>query len=139
MIRGARARLRVPARDERGQAVSTLVAVVMAALFLVTGLVVDGGAKVAATREAAAVAAEAARAGVDASADSRASGRTVDVAAARAAAQRVLADRGVSGAVGVEAGVVRVTTTVSARTVFLSAVGMNELTGRGESSASLYR
>lgn len=132
--------LRQPSpRDERGQALSSLLAVVVMALFLVTGLVVDGGAKVAAARAAESAAAHAARAGVDAGAVSRASGAALDLAAVRSGAQAVLADRGVQGSVAIEAGVVRVSTRTSARTVFLSILGINELAATGEATASLER
>lgn len=132
--------LRQPSpRDERGQALSSLLAVVVMALFLVTGLVVDGGAKVAAARVAESAAAHAARAGVDAGAVSRASGAALDLAAVRSGAQAVLADRGVQGSVAIEAGVVRVSTRTSARTVFLSILGINELAATGEATASLER
>lgn len=126
-------------RDERGQALSTFVGVVVAALFLVTGLVVDGGAKAAITREAEAVAAHAARAGADAGGVSRAAGAPLDLSAVRSAAQAVLEDRGVQGIVAVEASGVRVTTRTSTRTVFLSVLGINELAASGEATASLER
>ena len=153
-------------RDQRGQALSAFVAVVLSALFGVAGLVVDGGAKAggraeaeaggsplsgaagpadeggaksAARAEAEAVASHAARAAVDASAFARATGSTLDVGATTAAGQQVLADRGITGQVTITDGVVRVTTTTSARTVFLSLVGISELSASGEATAVLER
>ena len=124
-------------RDERGQALSSFVSVVLVALFCVTGLVVDGGARSAAEAEAESVAAHAARAAVDASARHRAAGRAVDAGAVRAAGQQVLADRRVRGEVVVSAGRVRVTTRTTTRTVFLSLIGVTELTATGDATASL--
>ena len=126
-------------RDQRGQALSAFVAVVLSALFGVAGLVVDGGAKSAARAEAEAVASHAARAAVDASAVARATGSTLDVGAITAAGPQVLADRGITGQVTITDGVVRVTTTTSARTVFLSLVGISELSASGEATAVLDR
>lgn len=126
-----------PSRDERGQALSAFVVVVLSALFLVAGLVVDGGSKSAAKAEAESVAAHAARAAVDASARSRATGTTLDVGAVTAAGRQVLADRGVTGTVSIEAGVVRVTTEVTTRTVFLSLVGVSSMRSTGDATAVL--
>ena len=56
-----------------------------------------------------------------------------------AAGQQVLADRGITGQVTITDGVVRVTTTTSARTVFLSLVGISELSASGEATAVLER
>lgn len=125
--------------DERGASLSVLVVVVMMALFLVAGLVVDGGAKVSAVRRAESVAAHAARAGADAGAVGRAAGTGVDVGAVRAASAGVLAERGVAGDVVVEAGEVRVTTRVEERTVFLSAIGIDAVAGTGDATAVLVR
>lgn len=126
-----------PCRDERGQALSAFVVVILSALFLVAGLVVDGGAKSAAMAEAKSVAAHAARAAVDASARARATGSTVDVGVVTAAGRQVLADRGLTGTVSIEGGVVRVTTEVTTRTVFLSLVGVTSMRSTGDATAVL--
>lgn len=124
-------------RDQRGQALSAFVAVVLTALFGVAGLVIDGGAKSAAKAEVESVAAHAARAAVDASARTRATGVALDVAEVRQAGARVLADRGVTGEVRIQDGVVHVTTRTTTRTVFLSLIGITSLSAEGEASASL--
>ena len=125
--------------DQRGQALSAFVAVVLTALFGVAGLVVDGGAKSAGRAEAESVAAHAARAAVDASARARATGTPLDVGAVRAAGAQVISDRGLVGEVTIVDGVVRVTTTSTSRTVFLSLVGITTLTSTGEATAVLER
>ncbi|MDN5570655.1 MAG: hypothetical protein L0G22_05255 [Propionibacteriaceae bacterium] len=136
--RQARAgRRRTGARDEKGQALSSFVAVVVMALILVAGLVVDGGAKANAIRTAESAAAQAARAAIDTGATSRAGGEALDVGAVRGAAQRVLADRGVAGTVSIEAGRVRVETHSSAPTVFLSLIGISSLEASGRAEADL--
>lgn len=125
--------------DQRGQALSAFVVVVLSALFGVAGLVVDGGAKSAGRAEAQAVAAHAARAAVDAGAQSRATGTPLDTGAVTAAANQVLSDRGVTGTVTITEGVVRVMTTTTTRTVFLSLVGVTSLESSGEATAVLER
>lgn len=127
-----------PPRDERGQALSAFVSVVVVALLLMAGLVVDGGAKAAAARSANYAAAEAARAAVDAGTTARLSGRP-SAEIVRLAGERALADRGVAGSVHVAAGRVSVTTEVSTRTVFLTLIGIGELTASGRAEAELHR
>lgn len=124
-------------RDERGTALSTMVAVVFVALFAVTGLVVDGGAQAAARARAAAGALDAARATADAGSGARASGRQPDLGAMLAEGRRVLSERGLDGDVVAEAGVVRVRATASTPTIFLSLIGVTELSASGEASAGL--
>lgn len=128
---------RRPGRDQRGQALSSFVAVVLVALFGVAGLVIDGGAQSAARAEAESVAAHAARAAVDASARSRAAGRGADAGAAEAAARQVLTDRAMPGEVVVEAARVSVTTRTTTRTVFLSLIGITALPASGDATAVL--
>ncbi|MDO5534429.1 MAG: pilus assembly protein TadE [Propionibacteriaceae bacterium] len=129
-----------PARtrpDERGQSLSSLVAVVLVALLGVAGLVVDGGAQSAARAQATTVASHAARAAADATAQRRASGLPLDVGAAQAAAHAALADRGVGGSVSVVDGRIHVRVTAQAPTTFLSLVGITTLTASGEAAAEL--
>jgi hypothetical protein len=102
------------------------------ALLAAAGLVVDGGAKLRAAREASAVAEEAARAGagrIDRSRAYSTGGRfVVDRTAAVAAARAYLADSGNSGSVEVVGPrQIRVTVTISKPTVLLSAIGVGEV------------
>ncbi len=124
-------------RDERGQSLSALVAVVLLALFLITGLVVDGGRQVAAASSAESGAAHAARAASDQSATTRASGAGLDIGAVRAAGQRVLSERRLTGEVSVVGGQVRVTARASSPTLFLSVLGIATVSGTGEATAVL--
>ncbi|WP_232548002.1 hypothetical protein [Propioniciclava soli] len=122
---------------ERGHAMSSFVSVVVVALILVAGLVVDGGAKANAARAAESGAAQAARAAVDAGATARAGGAGNGVEAARAAAEQELAERGLAGTVSIRDGRVRVETSTSAPTVFLSLIGVDVLAASGSAEAEL--
>lgn len=125
------------AHSERGASITVLFAGVFVALLLTAGLVVDGGAQVHARRTAEAVAAQAARAGSDASAAERLVGRD-GTGQALAAAQAVIAAHPeVSGTAAMDAGVLRVSTSTSVGTTFLSLVHINELTGSGSAEAVL--
>lgn len=124
-------------RDERGQSLSAFVALVMVALLLGAGLVVDGGAQSAASRRAEQAAAQAARAALDATAPTRAAGVAPDVAAAVRAGEDALGAAGVSGSVRVTAGRVRVETQTSVPTVVLSLIGVRTLSARGSAEADL--
>lgn len=61
-------------RDQRGLSLSPFLVILLPALLVMIGLVVDGGAQAAAARHAERVAASAARAGSDAAAADRLSG-----------------------------------------------------------------
>lgn len=141
-----RARTSPNLRASRGDAGSvTLFAVVAAlALFLLAGLVVDGGAKVRGVQRADALAAEAARAGGQAivlPAAIQGLPPRADPAEAAAEATAFLSRRGVTGTATVsDAGrslVVTVTTTTP--TVFLSLIGISDLTVTGHATATLVR
>lgn len=123
--------------DERGQALSSFIAVLTAGLVLVAGLVVDGGAHSAASARASQAAAEAARAGADAGAPARIAGAGADPVAIRAAAQDALTRRGIEGTVTVTAPVVRVETRTQVNTVFLSVIGITTLQATGSAEAEL--
>ena len=115
---------------DRGS-VSLYIVVVALGLLAAAGLVLDGGAAFAARGAAATAAQQAARAGADAldPVSLRAgtpAGLTVNAAAARAAANRVLAAAGATGTV---------TARVTGRTHVLSAVGVDELGGTGTFTA----
>jgi Flp pilus assembly protein TadG len=124
---------------ERG-AIGVFLAVLVPGLLLIIGLAVDGGAKVAATQRANAIADEAARAGgqaLDVSAALTGQVR-VDPAAAVAAAQDYLARNDVPGAVTVVDGdTLRVTTTITEPTTFLGLIGISTLTVEGSGTADL--
>ena len=134
----ARPRLRRP-HPERG-AIGVFLAVLVPGLLLVIGLAVDGGAKVAATQRANAVADEAARAGGQALDVAAALAGQVRVhpAAAVAAAQDYLDRNDVAGAVTVVDGdTLHVTTTITEPTTFLGLIGISTLTVEGTGTADL--
>jgi Flp pilus assembly protein TadG len=126
-------------RDDSGSITLTLV-VMVTALLVAVGLVVDGGAKLRAVQHATAAAGEAARAAAQqvnvAQVQSAGSAR-LDAAAARRAAEATLAEAGVEGSVTVTSGSVSVNATVTRPTVFLSLVGIGSLSGKGAASADL--
>jgi Flp pilus assembly protein TadG len=134
----ARQRLQQP-HAEHG-AISVFLAVLVPGLFLVIGFAVDGGAKVAATQRANAIADEAARAGgqaLDVSAVLAGQVR-VDPAAAAAAAQDYLDRNGVRGVVTVVDGdTLQVTTTITEPTTFLGLIGIDSWTVEGAGTADL--
>ncbi|WP_408608896.1 hypothetical protein, partial [Desertihabitans aurantiacus] len=83
----------------------------------------------------------AARVGVDAGAGPlvASADRSASAARARAAATAYLADSpGVSGRVVVRGGTVEVRTTSTEPTVFLSLIGVEEVTGEGSATARLF-
>lgn len=136
-VREAIDRVRGSDPDERGQSISVFVIVVLVALFLTVGLVIDGGQKITATARAESAAAGAARAAGNAAATGAVVGQP-DVGAARTAAQAYLdSSPGVTGAVSMVDGVIVVTTRSSAPTVFLSAIGVGSLSGTGRAEASI--
>ena len=117
---------------------SAFVAVVMLALILVAGLVVDGGQQAAAHRRAEVVAARAARAATDASAPYRLVGSDGSAAALAAAREVLAASEGVVGhAEVVDSGRLEVVTTVPCPTVFLSVIGIDSLDASGRAVAEL--
>ena len=124
---------------ERG-AIGVFLVVLVPGLLLIIGLAVDGGAKVAATQRANAIADEAARAGgqaLDVSAALTGQVR-IDPAAAVAAAQDYLTRNEVPGAVTVVDGdTLRVTTTITEPTTFLGLIGISTLTVEGSGTADM--
>ncbi|TDB84323.1 hypothetical protein E1264_25095 [Actinomadura sp. KC216] len=112
--------------------ISLLVIVFFLALLAAAGLVVDGGTKLRAAREASAVAEEAARAGagrIDRDHAYTQGGRfVVDRTAAVSAARAYLAGSGNTGTVSITSGQkIRVTVTITEPTLLLSAIGINDL------------
>lgn len=132
--------MRSPDRSgERGSITLGLVVLVLA-LFAAVGLVVDGGAKVAAVQHATRLAGEAARAGaqhVDVATVQTQGSTVLDPSAARFAAQAVLRDAGISGSVTVQANAVQVSASVSRPTVFLGLFGIGSVTGTGSAESGL--
>ncbi len=112
-------------------------------MIMLVGLAVDLGGQVHAKQRAHDVAAQAARAGgqqVLASAAIQGDPLSVDVGAARAAAQRFLVAADVSGSVSISGGdtlTVHVTDDYSPR--FLGLIGIHNLHVTGEASARLVR
>lgn len=113
---------------------------VSAALIIVLGLVVDGGQQVRATRSCETAAAAAARAGADAVAGDTLAGETADATAAVRAAQLSLTSQtGVEGTAVLSAGgrSVRVSTSATHPTYFLSLIGIGSVSARGSAEAEL--
>jgi len=124
---------------ERGS-VALFMALFTVALLAMAGLVIDGGAALAARGHAHDLADQAARAGADAlSPDSLRESSTIalDPVAAQAAAHRYLAAAQATGTVVVRGQVVTVTAHVPRRAVLLSAFGLHDLTGTATSSATV--
>ncbi|WP_161627954.1 pilus assembly protein TadG-related protein [Microbispora catharanthi] len=128
--------------EERGS-VTAFTAVLGLALLICAGLVVDGGAKIQAYREAYAVAEEAARAGagqVDID-HAYAGGRfEIDASRALAAARAYLSSSGHSGNASLSGNrTVQVTVTVSRPTVLISLIGIGSVTATASASARMFQ
>lgn len=133
-------RRRLPTRD-RGS-VSLMLAVVVLALFVAVGLVVDGGQKLRSTQRADDAAAEAARAAVQSvqpASTVRGLQPRIDRAAAVQAAQSYLAVAEVSGSASLTGDRLTVTTSTSFTPTFLSLIGLGTQTVTGQASARLAR
>lgn len=126
-----------PERDERGQSVSVLVVLVMAALIMVTGLVVDGGQKAAADSAAEVAAAGAARAAGNALAADRVQGTVTPERALIAARTHLAGHPGVQGSVRLVDGRVRVRTSATRPTLFLNLIGFTVVRGSGSADAEI--
>lgn len=138
-----RARLRGRLQNERGSV--TLWALLSAITFtLIVGISVDLTGQIHAKQRATDVAAQAVRvAGQQVNPTTLMGGRpisTVDAADAKAAAQRTIADAGMTGTVTITGGVrVTVTTTARYEPVFLSSLGIGSLTVTGNATGRLVR
>lgn len=126
-------------QGDRGSLMLILIPL-MSAMMLFAGLVLDGGAALAAREHAANVAREAARAGADALTPTslrtaEPSQLTLDPASATQAAQSVLAAAGLTGTVTVSGATVTVTATASRRTAMLTLVGISSLSETMTASA----
>ncbi|SRR6266700_5884977 len=126
-----------PAQADSGQ-ITAFVVVMMAALILATGLVLDGGLTLGARERALGEAQEAARAGAQAInlAVYRQHGTVVlDPAQAITDARAYLAGTGNSGTVQVRGDVVTVTVTIVQPMQILDAAGLSAITVRATASA----
>ena len=124
---------------QRGGNYSILVLLLVVSFTLAAGLVVDGNRKAGAVRVAMAAAADAARAGVDASATSRLAGRADTGAAASAARAYLRSVPDVTGSVTVlPGGRLHVEASQTVSTTYVSLIGIDTLTGRGEAEAELF-
>jgi len=125
--------------DDRGQVTAFVVAVVLA-LFVMGGLVIDGGYTLAARRRAIDEANEAARAGAQAVdvAEYRATGiLTLDPVAAVVAAEAYLYATGHAGAVTVAGDRVQVRVSITQPTALMQIVGIRNLTVSGRGAARI--
>ncbi|MBE1584588.1 pilus assembly protein TadG-related protein [Nonomuraea angiospora] len=125
---------------ERGS-VTLFTAVVAFALLLCAGLMVDGGAKIQAYREAYAAAEEAARAGAGQMNTGHAytSGQfKIDPAQAANAARAYLSSAGHAGTVSTTGNQVRITVTVTKPTVLISLIGIGTVSATATASARMF-
>jgi len=117
-------------------------AILMVGLIPMVGLVVDGGAALAARGRAADLADQAARAAADALDPASLRGSSpsdlrISPAAAVSAGQAVLSFGGATGTVSIQGQTVTVTAHVARRAAILSAVGVNDLTGTATATATI--
>lgn len=134
-------RLRARLSDDCGS-VSMLAIVMTFAVIVMVGLAVDGGGKVRALERADDIASEAARAAGQAINTTQAiqgGAKTIDPAAAVAAAQSYLTAAGVSGTLNVadDRTHVTVTVTIVYHTVFLALIGIDTFTCTRSATATL--
>jgi hypothetical protein len=125
------------AQDERGQSLSLFVLVIMSALTMTTGLVIDGGQKVTATSRAESAAAGASRAAGNAAATQELGGAEAAGAAVLAAKTYLAGQPGVDGTVSISNGIVTVTTSAHEPTILLSVIGIGLVSGRGSARANI--
>jgi hypothetical protein len=125
------------ARDQRGQSLSLFVLVIIGALVMTTGLVIDGGQKVTATSRAESAAAGASRAVGNAAATQQLGGADAASAAVLAAKTYLAGQPGVDGTVSISNGVVIVTTSANEPTIFLSVIGIGSVNARGSARANI--
>lgn len=125
-------------RDARGH-VTLWFAVLVPALLLIIGLIVDGAGKIDAVRAAQSAAASAARAATDAAAADLVAGHSGNSDAYRAARSYLSSAEadGVHGSVQVHGRTVTVATSKTYHTKFLSLAGIGSLTGTGQATADL--
>jgi hypothetical protein len=124
-------------RNECGQSISLFVLVIMSALMITTGLVIDGGQKVAATSRAESAAAGAGRAAGNAAATQQLGGADSGGAAVLAAKSYLAGQPGVVGTVSISNGVVSVATSANEPTILLSVIGISSVAGRGSARVNI--
>jgi hypothetical protein len=124
-------------RDEHGQSISLFVLAIMGALIITSGLVIDGGQKVAATSHAESAAAGASRAAGNAAATQELGGADPASAAVLAARTYLAGQPGVEGTVSIANGVVLITTSAQQPTILLSIIGIGYVSGRGSARANI--
>jgi hypothetical protein len=129
-------------RDGERGALSLMIVILFVVLAALAGIVVDGGAKLAADENAVALAQEAARAGATTVDTSSAYGQgsfVVDQQRALAAARSYLAAAGYHRyAVAADGSrAIRVSVTITEPTRFLSLIGLGSFTCTGTATASL--
>ncbi|MEA5457301.1 pilus assembly protein TadG-related protein [Sinomonas sp. JGH33] len=114
---------------ERGSA-TLLMVITFIGLLLAVGLVVDGGQKIAADREARNIAEAAARAGANAVGGNAVAGGTptIDLQTGAARARSYIAAAGVQGSVSAAGDTLTVTVTSSRPAIILAAIGIPKLT-----------
>jgi Flp pilus assembly protein TadG len=133
---------RRPRQGDDTGSVALFMSLLTVALLAMAGLVIDGGAAIAARERAADLAEQAARAGADALVPASLRGPSptglqVDPAAARAAADRVLSLGGANGELTINGLDVTVTAHVPRRAVILSAIAVDDLTGTATATATV--
>jgi hypothetical protein len=124
-------------RNERGQSISLFVLVIMSALITTTGLVIDGGQKVAATSRAESAAAGAGRAAGNAAATQQLGGADPASAAVLAARTYLAGQPGIDGTVSIGNGVVMVATSAHEPTILLSVICIGSVSGWGEARVNI--
>ncbi|WP_337446751.1 pilus assembly protein TadG-related protein [Glutamicibacter nicotianae] len=135
----SKGQVKVPrSHDERGS--NTMLGMVFAvALLLATGLVIDGGAKIAGSQEAQNVAEAAARAGAGRISPESVNGQAPVISSfhARRLANEYIQAAGLTGNVSTTSNTVTVTVNKSTRTIFLSALGIDSLPSSATATAEL--
>lgn len=135
-----RLRRRRAADSDRG-AITLFAVLMVLVLLLAAGLVIDGGTKLAAARQATGLAEEAARAGaeqINVQHAYTAGGPYIpSPAAAAAAASGYLAAAGHPGTVTVTGTAITVSVTITEQTAILSLIGIGSVTGHGSATAYL--
>ena len=134
-------RLRAGLAECDSGSLTLLLGVLMIALLALSGLVIDGGRKLNQSATAYAIAEEAARAGagmVDRSAAYRSGTFLVDEGEALSAARAYLSSTGNDGSVRADGPRgIKVTVTITGRTLVLSLIGIDTMTSTGSAVASL--
>lgn len=124
---------------EKGQT-SILTVLVTISIFLVIGLVVDGGAKLTAASEASGIAQQAGRTGAQSLAGLNESTPRIDPASAAAKARKYIQATGKTGSAKVTSpNTIQVSVTASKPTIFLSLLGITKVSATRTISVNLIR